>query len=55
MQNDSADWAKTSGKPEILIVDDNVEIIKTLAALLSDAAEIRSAVVGRRNAALKWL
>jgi len=43
MQNDSAEWAKTSGKPEILIVDDNVEIIKTLAALLNDAAEIRFA------------
>lgn len=43
MRNVSADWATMPAKPEILIVDDNVEIIKTLALLLNDTAEIRFA------------
>jgi diguanylate cyclase (GGDEF)-like protein len=43
MQEITAEWAKSPTRPVILIVDDNVEIIKTLAALLNDAAEIRFA------------
>ncbi len=44
MQEMAAEWGTASNKPQILIIDDNVEIIKTLAALLSDTAEIVFAV-----------
>lgn len=40
MSESRSEWRSPERRPQILIVDDNVDIIKSLAALLSDKAEI---------------
>ncbi len=52
MRELSAEWHPPASKPQILIIDDNVEIIKTLAALLSDKAEILFAISPEQGIAL---